>query len=125
MTDESYGLMLTRQLEEGTVSVPWMAGNNFASYASWVTFTTLGCLLGNLLPDPQALGVDFALIAMFAAIFWGQVDNLKTRLPLKRLLLILTSVAATFLVLTTLMASSLAVLVATLVGCLVGVLTDE
>lgn len=125
MTDESYGLMLGQQLEEGQVSVPWMAGNNFASYASWVIFTTLGSILGNLLPNPEALGVDFALIAMFVAIFWGQVESLSQRVALGRIALILTSVALSFLLLATLVTSSVAALLATLVGCFVGVMTDD
>ena len=125
MTDESYGLMLGQQLEEGRVSVPWMAGNNFAGYASWAIFTTIGSILGNLLPNPEALGVDFALIAMFVAIFWGQVEALSQRVVLGRIALILTSVALGFLLLATVVTSSVAVLLATLVGCFVGVMTDD
>lgn len=123
MTDESYGLLVTHQLDE-QVTPGWMAGNNLAGYLSWLVFTVLGCLLGGLLPDPQKLGVDFALLVMFLAIFMGQWTALLKRLVLKRALFILASVSLVYLVFSLLVTSSVAVLVATLVGCFVGVMTD-
>lgn len=123
MTDESYGLLVTHQLEE-EVTPSWMAGNNLAGYLSWLVFTVLGCLLGGLLPDPQRLGVDFALLVMFLAIFMGQWTALLKRLPLKRAGIILSVVALVYLLFSILVTSSVAVLVATLAGCLVGVMTD-
>lgn len=123
MTDESYGLLVTQQLDED-VTPGWMAGNNLAGYLSWLTFTVLGCLLGGLLPDPEKLGVDFALIVMFLTIFMGQWTALLKRIPLKRAGLILASVALVYLMLSIFVTGSVAVLVATLAGCFVGVMTD-
>lgn len=125
MTDESYGIMLNHQLTEGKVTVPWMAGNNFASYGSWVLFTTLGTILGGFLPNPEALGVDFALIAMFLAIFWGQAEALLKRMRRYKLILLLVSVLLSYVVLATVLSSSLAVLLSTMVGCFVGVMTND
>lgn len=123
MTDESYGLLVTHQLDH-QVTPGWMAGNNLAGYLSWLIFTVTGCLLGGLLPDPEQLGVDFALLVMFLAIFLGQFEALAKRLPLKRIGWILSGVTVTYLVASLLVTSSIAVLVATLVGCFVGVMTD-
>lgn len=123
MTDESYGLMLTKQLE-GEVTPAWMAGNNLAGYLSWITFTVLGCVLGGLLPDPERLGVDYALLVMFLAIFLGQFEALAKRLPLKRIGMILATVTLVYLVFSLLVTGSVAVLVATLAGCFVGVMKD-
>lgn len=125
MTDESYALMLTHELEEGAVAPAWMYGNNLASHVSWFTFTVLGTLLGELLPNPDRLGIDFALVAMFVAIFAGQLETMAKRLPLKRIGLILGTVAVAYFLLTLLVPSSLAVLMATLLGCLVGVMTND
>lgn len=123
MTDESYGLLVTHQLDH-QVTPGWMAGNNLAGYLAWLTFTVLGSLLGGLLPDPERLGVDFALIVMFLAIFMGQWEALLKRLPLNRAGLILASVALVYVLFSLLVTGSVAVLVATLAGCLVGVMTD-
>jgi predicted branched-subunit amino acid permease len=43
----------------------------FAGYASWVTFTTLGNLIGGLIPNPEQFGLDFALVAMFVGFSQG------------------------------------------------------
>lgn len=123
MTDESYGIMLKEQLD-GQVTPIWMMGNNLAGYLSWFVFSLLGSLIGGLLPAPERLGVDFALIAMFIAIFAGQLEALQQRLPVQRIGAILTSIGISYLVFASLMTSSLAVVIATLVGCLTGVLTD-
>lgn len=124
-TDESYGLLVGQSLKKEAISPFWMYGNNFASYLSWFLGTTLGNLLGNLLPDPTALGVDFALVAMFVAIFSGQFDNLRSRLPLGKIGLILLTVTVTYLLAGFVLSGSLAVLLATILACLVGVLTND
>lgn len=91
---------------------------------TWLLFTVLGTLLGVLLPDPERLGVDFALITMFIAIFVGQYEALKKRVPVRKIGLILSSVLIVYLVAASLLTGSLAVLVATLAGCFVGVMVD-
>lgn len=122
MTDESYGIMLSQQLEE-EVTFPWMAGNNLAGYLSWLVFTVLGTLLGGLLPAPDKLGVDFALVVMFIAIFQGQLEALSQRVAWRRIGLILGTVTASFLLGASLLSGSVAMLLATLAGCFVGVMT--
>lgn len=124
MTDESYGILLSHQLEVEEVDAAWMYGNNLAGYLSWLVFTVLGNLLGSLLPSPEKLGIDFALMVMFVAIFAGQLDALLKRVKLSRVALILASVGGAYLLCSVLVQGSVAVLIATLIGCLVGVMTD-
>lgn len=125
MTDESYGVLLGQKVTAGQASPAWMYGNNFASYASWCLATTMGAALGKLLPNPAALGIDFALIAMFVAIFSGQLAGMAKRLPLKKIGMVLLTVMVTYLLAGYFMTGSLAVLVATLTACFVGVMTDD
>ncbi len=61
-----------------------MYGNNFAGYASWAIFTTLGNLIGGLIPNPEQFGLDFALVAMFVGIFAGQLEAMVRTIPLKK-----------------------------------------
>ncbi|MBF0779145.1 AzlC family ABC transporter permease [Streptococcus cuniculi] len=120
LTDESYGVLLRKHLEHPKVSPDWMYGNNIASYVSWVVFTILGNLIGGLIPNPEQLGLDFALVAMFAGIFAGQLEAMARQLPLKKIGLILLSVFVAYMELVMVVSSYIAVLITTLVGCFVG-----
>lgn len=44
-------------------------------YAAWVTGTALGLLGGNLIGDPQRLGLDAAFPALFLALLVGQTGS--------------------------------------------------
>lgn len=124
ITDESYGVLMGRALHEKTISPSWMHGNNIFSYLVWIVSTILGTILGSLIPSPEKFGLDFALIAMFIGLL---VFQLEAMLPLgtKKLLLILGAVAISYVVLTMVVTDSLAVLLATLIGCGLGVLIDR
>lgn len=125
VTDESYGVLLEARLRGEGSDKNWMYGNNFASYAMWCFASLVGSLLGTLLPNPAVLGIDFALVAMFVAIFYGQLEGMAKRLPVTKICLILITVFLVYLIAAYVMASSLAVLLATIIACLVGVMTDD
>lgn len=124
LTDESYGVMLGERLQTQEVSPDWMLGNNLLSYLSWVTATVLGALLGERVPDPYALGLDYALLAMFIGIFSSQFRGLELTEGLVKILKILMVVAISFLALVLIVPKALAVLLATLCGCATGVYLD-
>ena len=42
-----------------------MHGLNISAYILWVTTSILGGLIGNLIPNPETFGLDYALSAMF------------------------------------------------------------
>lgn len=125
LSDESYGVLLVQHLKDGTPSFAWMLGNNMFSYLAWIVASTLGGLLGDLLPDPALLGIDFALIAMFIAIFSGQLEAMVERYSLKKVGLILGTVVVTFGLASFVFSGSLATIAATIVACFVGVMTDD
>lgn len=125
MTDESYGVLLGEYLKGKSFKAAWMHGNNLSSYLIWVLATTVGNLLGQFLPNPQALGVDFALSAMFVAIFIGQLENLARQVSLVKIAYVLGTVFLVYLLGILFVSSSLAVLLATILACLVGVLSDD
>lgn len=125
VTDESYAVLLRKHIENKQIAPSWMYGNNFASYASWVTFTILGNLIGGLIPNPEQFGLDFALVAMFVGIFSGQLEAMARTIPLKKIGLILLAVGLAYVGLSVLVSSYVAVLLATLLGCFVGVMLDD
>lgn len=125
LTDETYGLLLTEGLQKKAVSSDWMLGNNILSYCSWIAATVLGAVVGERIPDPQVLGLDFALMAMFIGIFAAQFRGLALSVPVKKIAGILLTVASVFFVLACFLPKSAAVLSATLAGCVMGVWLDE
>lgn len=125
LTDESYGVMLGEHIHRQQISPAWMYGNNFASYFSWVLATITGSILGSWIPNPHAFGIDFALIAMFVAIFASQLQGIIQKVALKNIFLILLVVLLAYVGLTRVISGSLAVLLATLLGCLTGVVLDD
>ncbi len=125
MTDESYGILLGEHIRHKDISVIWMYGNNFAGYFTWTTASIIGCVLGGLIPNPDSFGIDFALIAMFVAIFSSQLEGMVRRVKWQKIPWILVTVFLSYILLSVIISSALAVLVATLLGCFVGVLLDD
>lgn len=125
MTDESYGVLLGERVHNEHIAASWMHGNNVLSYAAWVSSTVVGCLLGNAIPNPGTFGLDFALVAMFIGLLIGQFDAMLKVEKGRKIVLILLVVGIGFLALSMLVSESLAVLLATLMGCAMGVWIDE
>jgi predicted branched-subunit amino acid permease len=63
IVDESWAL----SGRSGTFEWPVLLGAGVLLYALWVSSTALGTLIGGVLDDPDALGLD----AAFAALFLG------------------------------------------------------
>lgn len=124
ITDESYGVLLGEHVHNKSITAAWMHGNNLIGYTAWFLSTVIGTLMGKLIPNPQVLGLDFALIAMFIGLLVFQFDAMISE-GIKKLFLILLAVAAGYLFLVTLVSSSLAVLLSTLIGCSLGVFLDD
>lgn len=96
---------------------------NIFSYLVWIVSSVIGCLIGSMIPNPELFGLDFALIAMFIGLLSSQIDALLGE-SVRKLLLILLSIAVAYLSFSIILSESLAVLVATLIGCSVGVMCD-
>lgn len=77
LTDETFAVS-TNKLTKGRSANPsWMFGINIPAHSTWIIVTILGGLLSGLLPDTKALGIDYALIGMFAALLILQISNNK------------------------------------------------
>lgn len=124
LTDESYAVLLRKQIDYRPIVPAWMYGNNLAGYVSWIIFTTLGNLIGRLIPNPEQFGLDFALVAMFVGIFSGQLEAMARMISVRKIGLILLTVLLAYILLASLVSAYVAVLLATLFGCFVGVILD-
>lgn len=124
LTDESYGVLMTAVSNKKNVSFEWTTGLNITAYLTWIISTWLGAVLGNLIPDPNLIGLDYALVAMFIGLIILQIEY-----PLKnktgQTLLILGIVVLSLYLLSHFISMEMSVLIATLIGCGVGVMTDD
>ncbi|AYW44634.1 AzlC family ABC transporter permease [Tetragenococcus koreensis] len=124
LTDESYGVLTMALKKVGKVSVAWTNGLNICAYLTWTLATVLGALLGNFIPEPETFGLDFALVAMFLGLFLFQVElPLKTKT--KQTIIVLLSVIVVLYLLMWLTTPEIAVIIAALIGCFVGVATHD
>lgn len=122
LTDESFALA-TGHLDRGRPAVPaWLFGINATAQVSWVTATTLGAVLGQAVGNVRALGLDFALTAMFAALLVLQLAH-RPRLGIA---VAVAAAAALIAVLGSLIVpASWAVLIAGLAAATLGVILEE
>ncbi|MCY8976373.1 AzlC family ABC transporter permease [Bacillus atrophaeus] len=124
VTDESFGVAINKLATHGKLSDRWMNGLNITAYICWIISCTLGGFLGQWISDPEALGLDFALTAMFVALMVLQLqstasEKLKHSLSLV-MYMIIAMVSLSFFV-----PSHVAVITATVIVATIGVVTDK
>lgn len=78
LTDETFGVA-SAATGRGPVSGRWMLGLNMTAYVTWFLANVSGGLAGDLVSDPEVVGLDFALAAMFIGLL---VLQLRSRSPL-------------------------------------------
>ena len=85
-------------------------------YLNWIAWTSVGAILGDRVPGLPALGLDFAMIATFAAMVAPQ---LKTPTPIA-----VAIAAGSVAWLAHELPYKLGLILATLIGVLVGIVLD-
>lgn len=68
LTDETFVVAWSRAAAGGALAPAWMYGLNLAAWSTWAVANAAGALLGGAVGDIRALGLDFALPAMFGAL---------------------------------------------------------
>ncbi|MGK0551711.1 AzlC family ABC transporter permease [Enterococcus faecalis] len=124
LTDEAYGVLVNALQRKQKVKVAWTYGLNVTAYLAWITATVIGGGLGAFLPQPQRLGLDFALLAMFIGLFVLQAE-LPFKKQLKKTSWIILVVCLTLYVGMRVLTPEVSVMVATLVGCSVGMVVPD
>ncbi|MEF3352936.1 AzlC family ABC transporter permease [Paenibacillus sp. GYB006] len=124
LTDETFGVAASRIAAQGKLSNRWMNGLNITAYLCWIAACTLGAVSGQWISNPEALGLDFALVAMFAALLVLQLQSTPKNKLTHRLSLVLYMIIS-MIVLSSLLPSHIAVLISTIVVATIGVVTDR
>ena len=75
IVDESWALAA----RGGRFDIPFLLGAGLTLYPVWVSGTALGVVAGDLVGDPEQLGLDAAFPALFLALLAGQVQNGRAR----------------------------------------------
>jgi len=124
LTDETFGVAVTKIGKEGRLGGHWMDGLNVTAYTVWIASCTLGGIVGQWLPDPQVWGLDYALVAMFVALLILTLGNVpKTKL--RHYLKLVAYMAICMYILSYFVPGHLAVLISTLVVATIGVVTEK
>jgi len=72
IVDESWALSARK---DGRFDVPFLLGAGLTLYPMWVTGTALGVVAGDVIGDPERLGLDAAFPALFLALLAGQIET--------------------------------------------------
>ena len=80
-TDASVALMQTAKSRRMTNSYWYFFGGGASLYLVWIVVTTIGAFLSSGVPDPELVGLDFAIIAIFVAILPGMWRGFVDILP--------------------------------------------
>ena len=74
LTDESFALH-SSVFQDGVPPKPAIFGLNVAAYVTWACGSALGAFIGQIVGDTSIFGLDYALLAMFAALLVMQMQN--------------------------------------------------
>lgn len=69
------------EMRQGRRDVGFFLGSNLALFVGWTGGTVVGSRAGSVIPDPAALGLDFAATAAFIGILAGMFRGRSDVLP--------------------------------------------
>lgn len=74
LTDETFAVVEHRFREHGSDGAQWyQLGSSLGMYLNWVFWSGIGILIGKSIPGVESWGLDFAMLATFAAIVAPQL----------------------------------------------------
>ncbi|WP_407892746.1 AzlC family ABC transporter permease [Lacticaseibacillus sp. N501-2] len=125
LTDETFALSMNKlNLTDHHLRPAWFHAANVVAYLVWIIATVIGALIGSLIPDAKALGLDFAVVAMFIGLLYLQMITDRSK-PFLRHLTVAAFVGVVMVILMRFMPGSTAILVATILGCLFGMAVEH
>jgi len=77
ITDETFTLNMA-EFDKKEADRDFMLGVNIFSHLSWIASTAIGAAIGDMIPDINKYGMNFALPAMFIALLIMQIKDRNT-----------------------------------------------
>ena len=111
---------IKKNFTNNRLTFEWFNASNIVAYLAWSLSTYVGALLGSFIFNPNKLGLDFALVAMFIGLLYLQIiadDSLDKKLQVIMCLLTFVMVFVEMIFIPV----KILVLVVTLIGCGIGV----
>ncbi|MBQ0138814.1 MAG: AzlC family ABC transporter permease [Kurthia sp.] len=124
LTDETFGVAVTKRAKTNFLGPRWMDGQNITAYLAWILSSIIGALAGKWIPDPQVWGLDFALIAMFVALLILSLQSIQ-KSKLAHYLLLIGYMVVIIYFLLYFVPNHIAVLLATITVATIGVVTEK
>lgn len=124
LTDETFGVAVTKVMKDKQLGGNWMDGLNLTAYLAWIASCTIGGVVGKWLPNAEDWGLDFALLAMFSALLVLSLSSVE-KSKLMHYLKLIGLMAILLYVLLYFLPGHLAVLIATMIVATIGVATEK
>lgn len=124
ITDETFGVAITPHLKGEKINDRWLHGLNITAYLFWTFACVIGAIFGKYINDPETLGLDFAIAAMFIFLAVSQFESVQRSRIKTYFVLIITVIVMMFL-LSLFMPSYVAIILASTVAAGLGVVMER
>lgn len=122
LTDETFGVAVNRIQQKKPISFFWMLGLNVTAYLNWLLANVIGGMFGQMIPNPESFGLDYALSAMFIGLLVLQMEERSANW---HKILVAISTALFVMGLSFLFSGYVSVIIATLLGTTLGVMIER
>ncbi|MED4602331.1 AzlC family ABC transporter permease [Paenibacillus validus] len=122
LTDETFGVALTRAAGKERISERWMHGLNVTAYLNWFVANMAGAYFGQWITNPERYGLDFALPAMFIGLL---VLQMASRGQIMKDVVVAISAIFIIVGMSMISSGSLGVIVATVLASTIGLVMDK
>ncbi|MDG0822678.1 AzlC family ABC transporter permease [Staphylococcus equorum] len=124
ITDETFGVAITPHLKGEKINDRWLHGLNITAYLFWTFACVIGAIFGKYINNPETLGLDFAIAAMFIFLAVSQFESVQ-RSRIKTYFVLIITVIVMMLLLSLFMPSYVAIILASTVAAGLGVVMER
>lgn len=124
ITDETFGVAITPHLKGEKINDRWLHGLNITAYLFWTFACVMGAIFGKYINNPETLGLDFAIAAMFIFLAVSQFESVQRSRIKTYFVLIITVIVMMFL-LSLFMPSYVAIILASTIAAGLGVVMER
>ncbi|MGW8049103.1 AzlC family ABC transporter permease [Staphylococcus shinii] len=124
VTDETFGVAITPHLKGEKINDRWLHGLNVTAYVFWTFACIIGAVFGKYIHQPESLGLDFAITAMFIFLAVSQFERIR-RSKINIYFVLIICVIVMMFALSLFMPSYLAIILASTIAALIGVVMER
>ncbi|MGW8044529.1 AzlC family ABC transporter permease [Staphylococcus shinii] len=124
VTDETFGVAITPHLKGEKINDHWLHGLNVTAYVFWTFACIIGAVFGKYIHQPESLGLDFAITAMFIFLAVSQFEGIR-RSKINIYFVLIICVIVMMFALSLFMPSYLAIILASTIAALIGVVMER